>query len=187
MSTAEELLQMFVALRKTAELYVNVTADGKVDVQDLNAENIQGLIDLSQSVVEAIKIENGFDLKTLDKTVARDLIAHGVESIFMFLKLKPTGENPATYKDLREIVDLLQQLVELFEKMAADGEITWTDAVANLGSLIDITKAVQLAAKIDGQIAFSELTPEQAAELVADIVEAVYSVIAAAKKLQVAS
>lgn len=184
MSTQQELMEMALAYRKVGELYQSVTADGKIDFQDANAENINRLIELAPMVVEAIRVENGFDLHSLGRTEARDVLAHLVETTFLFLKLTPTGTAPATYKELREIVDLSQAIVSLFEKMTEDGAITWTDAVTNLGSLIDITKAVQIAAKIDGTINLAELTSAEAASLIADLVECVFAVIAAAKKLQ---
>lgn len=184
MSTHQEIMEMALAYRKVGELYLSVTADGKIDLQDANAENINKLIELAPLVVEAIRVEDGFDLKTLGKTEIRDLLAHLIETTFMFLKLTPTGDAPTTYKELREIVDLVQEIVALFEKMTEDGSITWTDAVGNIGSLINITKAVQIAAKIDGTIKVEDLSSKEAASLIADLVECVYTVIAAAKKLQ---
>lgn len=184
MSTHQEIMEMALAYRGVAELYLSVTADGKIDLADVNNENITKLVALTPQIVEAIKIEDGFDLRSLGKTEARDLLAHLTETTFMFLKLQPTGAASATYKELREIVDLVQDIVELFESMAEDGAITWTDAVGNIGSVIDITKAVQVAAKIDGTIDISDLSSNEAASLIADLLECVYTVIESAKKLQ---
>jgi len=182
MATYNELNEILLAADKAVEIYLDMKADGSITWGDLITES-SDLFELSGLIKDAITFENPIVFADLTETEQKTLIVDLFDVVFNFLGVKPTGEATATYNELKEIVTAIDKGSALFAKFTADGKITATDFLVNLGDVIDFSSAVQTAVKLNGVINFSDLSSEQIKTLATSLFDDILNVVKSIKNL----
>lgn len=183
LNTYNELEEIVDAFVQASVLYKAVFSDKKLDAQDL--QHIGLVIDLVEKVRAAAKIENTLDLGTLTRSQVQDLLRKLLVGVFNVFNITPTGDSAASAKELQEIFDAFSQATRLFEKAAADGKLTFMgDVLGNAGELIDLTRAVEAAVKVNGVIDVGTLSKEQVSGLLSQVVSDVYTLVGSLRKLR---
>jgi len=179
----QEISEILDALKALSLVFADASADGKFDLKDLE-RNAGALIDLFPKIKTAATFEYPIVVSSLTQSQISDMLLDVVEITRILAKAEFAGSDPATFKELKEVTNVLAKFAELFANFAKDGKIGIADFISNIGGILDLTSMVKLAVKFDGKISISNLTQGQVNELSTAIVSAVFSIVESAKKLK---
>lgn len=162
MSTNTEILEILEAAEKLAKAYKKIMADGKVNLDDLNA--LPEILALVESLPSAIKVSQ-FDWTAITEAEVLAYLKKFVSIAQNFYQVKVEDSNPLQFADVLEILSVFEISSHAFLKVTKDGVVTLTDLPSIFGDIFSLIKNVPAAVKLNGPIHFESFSEDQLSEL----------------------
>jgi len=182
MDTVTELKTWIDSLKEAVVIYKDGMADGKLTLSDLqrNASEILNLIEMVKGDITNYVPPQ---LSTLTQAQLIGLLEDVIEVVFALVGVVPPSEKRTTYKDISEIVDVLDEIATLLDNAAADGKLGMDDVLKNLGTIFGLPGKLKDAIAIDGVINVGELTTDDLTTLCSRVMTDLYMIFGAIHKL----
>jgi hypothetical protein len=182
MDTVTELKTWLDSLKEAVAIYKDCMADGKLTFSDAqrNAGEILKLIEMVKGDITNYTPPN---LSTLTEAQLISLLEDAIEAVFAIAGVVPASEKKTTFKDISEILAVLDELATLIDSAAADGKLGIDDVLKNLGTLFGFPGILKDAIAIDGVIAVGELSKDDLQILCTRLMDDLYKIFGAIHKL----
>lgn len=90
-----------------------------------------------------------------------------------FYRLNPVGVSIMTHKELMDIAVAIRQAATIYQKAKEDNKLDLEDLKNQAGELIELVKLIKDAVDVEAPIVISELTEDQAEELLTHLIGSV--------------